>query len=79
MKKSMKVLAYPKVMKGTRKCDVCGITIDDANYYLRVKIEGKRAYGYKYIHDNEGRCLERLKVSLGLMEPTFKSALITQY
>ena len=79
MKKCMNLLVRPKVMKGTRKCDVCGITIDEGNYYLRVIIKGNRATGYKHIHDNEGTCLERLQVSLGLMEPTIKSLIVPQY
>lgn len=61
-----------KIVSARRLCDECHTTIDESNWCLYVKIEGEK--GMHIIHDNEGVCLERLLVRLGLTKPTILSS-----
>jgi hypothetical protein len=66
-------ISQPKVMvtKTSRKCPMCSSTIDENNWCLRIPMNT----GNVVIHDNEGICLERLMVKLGLAEPSFLSSI----
>ena len=68
---------HPKVIvtRTSRKCPMCSGVIDENNYCLSVVTKA----GKIIIHDNEGICLERLMVKMGLAEPTFLSSIPTVY
>ena len=68
-----KTRVYSRVTPHTRPCDVCGIVIDEWNYLLVVYLPDSRVA--KFVHDNDGICLEHLLVPLGLVRRTIKSSL----
>lgn len=52
------------------RCSACGTTILERNWCLKVAVGGKNIL----IHDNEGICLSKLKVSMHIIEPNFLSS-----
>jgi hypothetical protein len=59
------------VTKTSRNCTACKRKILEDNYCLRIVTKAGRVY----IHDNDGACLELLKVQLGLAKPSFLSSI----
>jgi hypothetical protein len=61
--------AVARCTKKSIQCDACSTTILDNNYYMHVIYNG---VPYR-VHDNDGICLAKLRVWLGLEKSSFKS------
>lgn len=70
-------ISHPKVIVTTtsRKCLMCSGTIDEDNWCLQISTKA----GNIIIHDNDGICLARLLVKMGLAEPSFLSSIPAVY